>query len=182
MQKDNNFNRQHILLDTNILIASIKQSIGIKVFTDFLSENECTQIIIDAVSFELLGYSKDPSEYKILDNFLKPFIKIPSKNEDVNNAIWLSVLIKHKIPQIRKQISYTDFLIAAQLMKYKKRIILATTNWRDFPDIIFDRIKIMAIDTGKEVLTIAFIQFNQEKYKKIAEDFKKGLELLENKK
>lgn len=182
MEQRVKFDHQHILLDTNILIALVKERYGMNIFLNFLSQNQCTQIIIDAIYFEFLGYAKNPSNYKILDNWLKLFAILPSRIEDINNAVWLSILTRHKLPQVGRQISYTDFLIASQLMKYKDKLILATTNWKDFPEIIFDRIKLMAIDTGKEVLTIAFIQFNLEKYKKIAENFNKGLESIENKK
>lgn len=181
MEQKDNFNHQFILFDTNLLINLVKHRSGMQIFLDFLSINQCINLITDAINFEFLGYAKNPSEYKTLDDWLKSFEIIPSGIEDVKHAIWLSVLMRNKLPQIGRQISYIDFLIAAQLMKYKNKIILATINWRDFPEIMFDRIKIMAVDTGKDVLTIAFIQFNLEKYKKISEDFNKGLEAIENK-
>jgi predicted nucleic acid-binding protein len=171
MEHDDGLERKFVLLDTNILIALAKQGSTMKPFSDFLLAHNCVQITADAVRFELLGYAKNPQEYVDLNHWLKGFTVLPSLKEEVENATLISVMLRHKIPHLGKQISFTDFLLAAHLQKYGSKIVLATRDWHDFPTILFDRIKILTVDTEKDVLTITFIQFNEEKARDILADF-----------
>lgn len=97
-----------------------------------------------------------------------------TSKEILDNAQALAILYSHKNPNLSKQISFIDCLVAAQLMKYKNKLCLATIDNDDYPLFIFDRNKLITIDTEKEIINIGIYTFNEEKYKKCLDDFKKA--------
>lgn len=125
------------------------------------------------VYFEFLRNARIFDEYKQLKQFVDRYTKIYSTEEDIENAIRLSILYLNKNLSYKGQISYIDLLLAAQLVRRenKNKVILAICNFKDFPVCIFDRIKLQVIDLEDKVLTIAYIAFNEEKYKKCRDDF-----------
>jgi len=180
MDKQGILQDKYILFDTNILSKSTHKGWPLlKSLFDELQDCNCVLYTIDAVYFEFLSFAKNPKEYLRLKYWIENFpglIRNPTVQDDIKQAIYLSAFYSNKIhSQDRRQISYTDCLLAAQLVKFKDKVVLLTTDFRDFPNIIFDRIKVQAIDLGDEVMTIAFIQFNLDKYNKTESDFKKAV-------
>jgi hypothetical protein len=179
MQK---FKGEHILLDTNLLITLVKD-IGFGFFDDFLNELKnlnIKSVVEEATLFEFKRGSRKQSDVINKDNFLRlllgkdPMVLSPSK-EIMNNAEDLAILYSHKNPTLSKQISFIDCLVAAQLMKYKNnKLCLATIDNNDYPLFIFNRDKLITIDTGKEIINIGIYTFNEEKYRKCKHDFKKS--------
>jgi len=169
---DNKF----ILLDTNLLISLSKYKTRFtRSFLYPLTRKKCKFYIIDGVYFEFLRNTRTFDEYKQLKQFADRYSKIYSNEEDIENAIRLSILYLNKNPSCKSQVSYIDLLLAAQLIRRenKNKVILATCNLNDFPVCIFDRIKLQVVDLEDKVLTIAYIAFNEAKYKKCRDDFLK---------
>ena len=96
-----------------------------------------------------------------------------TSKEILDNAQELAVLYSNKDIKYARQISFVDCLVAAQLMKYKGNLFLATLDNSDYPLFIFDRLKILTIDIGKEILNIGIYAFNQSKYEMCEAGFAK---------
>ncbi|HBH46407.1 MAG: hypothetical protein A2445_05325 [Candidatus Jacksonbacteria bacterium RIFOXYC2_FULL_44_29] len=166
--KDELLKNKSILLDTNILIAYSKYTNHLDPFFSYLTKHDSIPYITDAISFEFLRYSCTGGEFKKLEGWLlaQDMPMIHSKPEDVETATKLSVMYANKRMADKKQVSFVDMLNAAQLIRYKDEIVLMTTDIHDYPLGIFDRIGVQAIDVVDQVLTVAFIRYNEQKYKK----------------
>jgi len=171
---------KHLLLDTNVLIYSLK-FIAEGCFNEFfnnLSKFNVKSVIDEYVRFEFLRSSRTKANLETKKNFLNSLLggktwQLPVTKEILDNANELALIYSNKNPDLSKRTSITDCMIAAQLMKYKNEIFLATTDNNDYPLFIFDRIEIITIDTMKDIINIGIYQFNQYNYNKCKADFNK---------
>src|SRR5690606_1587006 len=148
---------RHLLLDTNILIKS-KDYTADGYFDEFFSLLEglnVKSVIEEATRFEFLRGSRNKSQLQAKEDYLNILLGgskqrgmiLPLSNEILMNSKLLANIYSNKQASLSKQISITDCLIAAQLMKYGENLLLATLDNNDFPLFIFDRIHIQTIDT-----------------------------------
>lgn len=178
------FGSNHLLIDTNLLIKISRYS-NTTFFDSFLDELEKLQIrsvIEESTLFEFTRGSRTKSQLNAKNAFLEALLGgrhnkliLPGSNskEILNNAQELAVLYSHKNINLSKQISFTDCLVGAQLMKYKNGLCLATIDNNDYPLFIFNRNDLVTIDTEKEIINIGIYTFNEGKYKKCKENFEK---------
>lgn len=175
------FEGKHLLIDTNLLIAISKYS-RLRFFDDFLEELETLKIrsvIDEATLFEFIRGSKTQNHLNDKNKFLDFLLggerwSLPIPKEVFLGAQKLATIYSNKNQNLSKQISFTDCLVASQLMKYKNNMYLATIDNNDFPQFIFDRDKVVTIDTEKEIINIGIYSFNEEKYKTCEENFSKS--------
>lgn len=158
-------------LDTNILIHLLKAPQGMEPFLKYIKDNDGVLCTIDAVSFELLRYARTKTEKQALSEFIKNYFVINIREDDITAAIEISQLCFLKDSRNKKQISYIDSLLASQLLKYKDRVVLVTTDCRDFP--IFKRAKVEAYDLGTEVIAIAYVVFDRDEIVRCRANFEK---------
>lgn len=172
-------------MDTNLLIAISKYS-AFGFFDNFLKELEDLKIkavIEEATLFEFKRGSRKQAHLddknKFLDLLLgakenQMVLQSSTSKEILDNALKLAILYSNKNPNLAKQISFVDCLVGAQLVKYKSNLSLATVDNNDYPLFIFNREKLVTIDTKKEIINVGIYTFNEVKYEKCQEDFKKA--------
>ncbi len=175
---------RHLLLDTNLLIKS-KDYTGDGYFDEFfgmLENLNVKSVIEEATRFEFLRGSKSKAHLHAKEEYLNLLLGkakerqmiLPLSDDILKNARMLANIYSNKNGSLSRQISATDCLIAAQLMKYEQSLLLATLDNDDFPLFIFDRIGIHTIDAGKEILNIGIYKFNSGKFSKCKNDFEKA--------
>lgn len=172
---DEIFGNKHALLDVNILseMATSKRSDKFRPVFDFLKKVNASPYIIDATCFEFAGFSNNSVDYKYLIDWLNNFPIVPTRDEEIKLAILISSIYKCKNPSINKQqISYPDLLYAAQIIKYRGKAFLVTTNINDYPVFLFNIPKIISIeqDSGSVVI-VGFMTFNLHKWEETREHF-----------
>ena len=166
---------KHVLLDNNVLIKIFKKPDRTASLIDLLGNMNCRPFIIDAVKFEFLRPANSSSEKAEMESFLNDgFPVVCSAQADIDRATELSMFSKHKDKDFNQKASYVDCLLAAHAAKFEKTCILATTNIKDFSTELFDRMYFHVLDLGREVITIAFLAFNDDKYRQVSSDFGKS--------
>lgn len=165
-----------ILLDTNLIINSSK---NVESFRDFfleLDKHNIVPCIDDCINLEYLRTSNSPSSIKKKKDYLstllgKDMTTLPITNETLQDARKLSILCSSF--NNSKDMGFVDSMIAAQLKKYGDNIALATCNNKHFTTKLFNRVVIETVDSGDEVFTIGFYEFDKDKYSRLAKDFGK---------
>lgn len=177
IMNDNEFKGKYALLDVNILseIAKEKRAEKFRSVLEFLKNNGIDIFVLDATRFEFVGFAGNKIDYDFSDDWIKRFPIAPTTKDDVGLAILISSIYKCRHSDISpKQISYCDCLYASQIIKYKGRAFLITTDVHDYPISIFDISKIDIIDNNGRAIFAAFITFNKEKWENAKERFEKS--------
>ncbi len=178
MGEDFDFTQVVALLDTNIL-SSIskgkKRALKFAKVFDFMADNLMTPMTHWSTKFEFIGYSGNKYDYEKLTDFISPFVCLPQHKEsnEVEIATLLSSIYKNTNPNISpKQISFTDCLQAAQLLRYKNKLAVVTTDINDYPNNIFDMPHIIPIEEENGVtMFVGFKTFNQAKWEAVQKHF-----------
>jgi len=176
------YNHKAVLLDTSVLIEISKGRDKMRPFSSVLQEANLAPYIIDAIYFEFVGHACSLRERTDLESLVSAeYPVVPSRSDDVANAVKLSQLYSIADRGRYKNIGYVDCLIAAQLLRYKNHVLLATLNIDDFPVFIFDRVVVSAYDVGEKVVTIALIGYNDEKMNIALERYNRAVEVEKRK-
>lgn len=169
------FTEKFALLDVNILseMSKPKRAKKFRPVFDLLKKYNVEIFIIDATKFEFTAFSTNEKDFERLANWLAQFTIAPTTPKDIELAARLSSMYKCRNPNISsKQISYPDCLYGAQLIKYKQRAFIVTTNFNDYPLFLFDIEKSMIIeeDNGQGVV-VAFMFLNDKKLEDLQKSF-----------
>jgi predicted nucleic acid-binding protein len=174
MAEDDFFNGKFAILDTNILSEMTRSKRAerfLSVFK-FLKEKDVQPFLLDSTRFELIGFSTNKKDYDFLNEWIEQFPIVNARREDVDSAILLSSLYKCRDPSISpKQISYCDCLHATQLIKYKEKAFILTTDVHDYPLSLFDIKKIMVVDENSRAVFVGFITYNEGKWNELNKRF-----------
>jgi predicted nucleic acid-binding protein len=162
---------RHVLLDTNVLINYSKAKGGLTPFFELLGEHKCPVAINDAVYFEFIRVAKTKTELGQLQQIVKQFLVLPTSKANIESATEISMLCSAKENNHATRTSFVDNLLGAQLKKYGDKIILATSDFEDFPLHMYERMHVKAYDLGKNVITIGFIGFDQAKWEACLDTF-----------
>lgn len=163
--------RKHVLLDTCFLIKS-KEYSDTEFFDDLyalFANNLCTPVVNEFIRFEFLRGSKYSDQFIAKSDFLEQLspkgksVTLPITADIVSDSIPISNIYANKNIQ-NTQISLVDCYISSYLKKYSRDLILITLNHKDFPLVLHDRLGIYPIDTDKEIITLGFYTFNQDKF------------------
>jgi predicted nucleic acid-binding protein len=156
-----------VLFDTNVIINAFKYLDVFKELFDFLGDAEASPIYFPLIEFEFLRDAYDVTHKGKRKEFLREFtfstMPLPSSNEIEDSIKIANAYTARKI----NNPSFIDCCIAAYLKKYAKNLFLITSNHKDFPIFLFDRIFIYTLDTEKDIFTIGFYCFNPKKAKAI---------------
>lgn len=171
-----NFLRKYALLDTNILkemSQNTKRSESFRPVFEFLKEKEIEPFILDATRFEFVGYSSNKKDFDILSSYIGTFWTLSTTRDDIDLATKLSAMFKCKNASISpKQISLVDCLHATQILKYKSRAFVVTTDINDYPSFLFDTQKYFPIEeNGGNTTFVAFKTFNEKKWAALEKNF-----------
>lgn len=163
--------RKHILVDTNFLIDASKNQECFSFIINSLKKNECALVTIDGVYHEFICGRKSLEDYKKMINFYERIIdsEIPFEKSIKENANTLTkVLLKRSA-----QISYTDILLLATLMKYHSNMYLLSKDKSDIPVFLFPIKAIIPIDSGETNYFYSIYSFDQTNYEKKLEQLLK---------
>lgn len=170
-------NNKWVLFDADIIIKAYKYSKETE-FVSFLHLLKNSGIIAVStyhVFYEVISSSSSLQESTAQKDFFNDIIETPLPYDVsiMNTAINISNIYHNK--NIRScKASMSDCILSSYLKKYGENLTLITSNLSDFPLEIHDRIGIYTIDVGSQVITMGFIRFNQNKYKKCLLDFAKS--------
>ena len=166
-------NGRQILLDTAVLVYWSKYPLFFTPMVKELQKNKASAVISQAVLFEFLRGAKSKKEYGELNDFLNNILgknvrasRLNLGKEIFDRASAISLLYNWKLRNNKS--SLVDCVLAAELRNHnfeKEKLFLATSNHKDFPSLIFDRIGIESVDVKEEIITVGFYSFNKLKYK-----------------
>jgi predicted nucleic acid-binding protein len=166
--------RRGALLDTNIL-GSLAKSQKAEIFRpvfEFLKGNDCDIFQVDVTIFEMLGFNKSLENFEKVQSFLAPFTIHNTRREDIEGAARMTSIYKVLDNDLNpKQISFADSMYAWQLIKYKDRAMVVTTDIHDYPISLFDIKKIQVINDENRATIVGYITYNAEKWTKGEEIF-----------
>lgn len=90
---------------------------------------------------------------------------MPTK-EDLYLANQIYLALKNKDPNLARRASMEDRLLGAVLARYGDALLLATTNYKDFPTFLYDREYVFGFENRDgNIQNICMIKFNQAKFK-----------------
>ena len=153
-----------------------KRSESFRPIFEFLKVNNVEPFIIEAARFELAGYSTNKIDFESTKDYLEQFTCLPIRREDIDTAMELSSMYKCKNPSISaKQISFADCLHAAQLIRYKEKAFIVTTDINDYPAFLFDMYEHVAIEElDGRISFVGLKTFNSQKWSGLQKTFAKS--------
>ena len=173
---------KHLLLDTNILINYTIHPREMEEVRLRLEEHEAIPILDELVRFEYIRGAASPQEIESLKKFLITLFgltpetvdtpQFPVTQEIINFATDIANVYACKLKKLN--VPAIDCFLAAQMRKYRSRLLLVTSDHKDFPPLLFDRIGIETIDTGADIINICFYKFNTAKYDRAWAEFQKA--------
>lgn len=143
---------------------------------DFLKKNDNELYILSATKFEFLGYSTNKKDFDKLADWLGDLTTLSIRKQDIEEATKLSSMYKCKNPSINpKQISFVDCLHATQLLHFKDKVFLVTTDNNDYPSFLFDMPKHIAIEENNgNTIFVGFKTFNGDKFNDLTKTYTKS--------
>jgi len=165
---------KHILIDTCFLIKSYENAPFFKGLFSIFKNLNCVPVIHQLIEAEFVRGSKTNQFYQTKKQHLAIFdgFMLPVAKEIIDNSIAISMIYANK-GYLNTQISIVDCVNAGILQKYLNNLFLITLDIQDYPLILFDRLKIIPIDAGRDVFTCGIYKFNNIKFNQCLIDFKK---------
>jgi len=156
--------QKHILIDTNFLIDVNRNKNIFSNLIESLKNNNCTLVTINGVYHEFIKGRKSLEDYITMFDYYQKIIDYelpfdPSVKENADTLI--KVLLKRS-----SQISYTDILLLATLMKYHQNMYLLSKDKSDIPLFLFPVIATIPINSGETNYFYSIYSFNQINYEK----------------
>ena len=179
-QKHRKISRSYLLLDSNIVSYIFTSPEHFEEFQNLFPSQYF--LIHPYIAFEFVRDAFIPEIYKrkieFVDNsdYFIPLLDHPSAHKkDVENALVLSRIYAHKLKSEGRSNfpPLVDLLIAGRLMLYDN-CYLITSDFRDFPIFIFNRVNLITFEDPKDNrFQFQILEFSKEKYKKCMEDLRK---------
>lgn len=163
--------KKTLLIDNDVLSVFAKNA-SKHPLPKLIQEAGATAVINDAIRFEFLAFSRNQNETDELLKYLENFTSLSIQKDDIDNAIFLSQVYTLSQKESVK-CSFVDCLNAAHALRYGGNLLLVTSNYRDYPTIVFDRLTVQAYDLDKEVVTIAVLKLNEDKYRAARDRYSK---------
>ena len=173
---------KYLLLDTNILIDSVKYTDDFTEFFQVISSKKVVSVLDSIVKFEFFRGARNRKEYSgyraFLDELLKKPEMMPLPNEeDYLNAQRIAAI---SLRSNNKDIKFPDCLIGAMLIRYSHpmpRLFLATQNHRDFTPTLFtlEKSVVIRLDSGN-IKTVGIYSFNLKRFNEMCEDLPEELQ------
>lgn len=159
---------KHILLDNNVITRASDHPRAFRPFLKLLNESECKPIIIPLIKFEYLrgAHSVEHKERReALLEILNPYT-LPQSYTDEKIDLAIKIANCYAQRDLRTP-NVVDCALAAQLLQFKDKVFLATTNHKDFPTFLFNRIGVFTVDTEKDVIPIGIYSYDESKSKSL---------------
>lgn len=136
---------KHVLLDTSIFIDAFSHGKEFGMFFNSLKDpqNGITLVTLDNVLIKFLKGSSTEAKLNEKKVYVESIIDTYLPNTKDLIDLTMGLLKEYKIES--KDLSITDLLLGAALVKYKENICLLTKDISDFPTRIFDRISYITL-------------------------------------
>lgn len=159
--------KKFVLLDTNILIGASTNYSAYQPLFELLEETECAPAHFSFIEFEFVRGAYESENMKKRRMFFQQIQSFPMgvpADEIITSAIAIANVYAGKN---HNTASFIDCCVAAFLKRHSASLFLLTEDHKDFPLFLFDRIHVMPIDTGKDIHTPAFYEYNDDKASKL---------------
>lgn len=163
-----NLKSRFLILDTNVFIDASKPE-GRAAFADFftrLHSGGCLVVTITAVAIEFLKGARNFTEMRQLKDYLETVcngVLILHEERDAANQSFIEPELVLSYGERARLVSYTDYLLAKALKKYKTAALL-TSNHKDFPTSVFDREEMVILHKEADVTSYGVYRFSEKKY------------------
>lgn len=153
-----------MFLDTNVFSIAPRSKDFAEFIVELKNEAECAYATIPSVVFEVTNGSSTLDIYNERSTYINSTVDNVLATDFIDKVPDFCVLMA-KINASNK--SYTDFLLAACLYKYKHiKAYLMTTDLKALPSF-FDRVSIITIEQNSgDVINFGLYSFNETKYVK----------------
>ncbi len=167
--------RGFVLLDTNVLIDTVKYPAEFSTLHNELARLKVISVTESTIRFEFLRGLRNVADGEALLSELcgaHHLVLNPDK-DTFDKALKISQIY---VRNDNKQVKIADIMIAAQIAKYAKvagdvtELLLATQNHKDFPPVLFDRVDevLITLQDGS-VKIIGFYRFKLDRFKQLQE-------------
>lgn len=162
---------KYLLLDTNILIDSVKFPEEFTSFYKKIEQVRATPVLDYVTHLEFIRGAKSKTEKKIFDTFIdKAFhtdlIELPIEKKIFSIAEKICLIITR---MSNNQIDLGDALISAQICNGKSdKLFLVTANHQDFPVCLFNCLytENIVLSNGR-LKTVCIYKFRLDEYNKL---------------
>jgi predicted nucleic acid-binding protein len=129
-----------VVFDTNILIEAYKHFDAFAVLLNFFKRCNCKVLYFPLIQFEFTRDAFIAEHHRSRQRFLEKLggTSMPFNDELVREALSIANVYAHQ--KIASKPSLVDCCIAALMKHYADKVFLVTTNHKDFPLLLFDRI------------------------------------------
>lgn len=161
-----------LVIDTCIIVDTTKDSDFFSFMRKLKENYNASLISIPAVKQEVLGVADSKKEYKALEKSIEALkiIFLPSAVESKFELEGENFSIAMRRSRDTNRPSFVDKLLFSIPYLYRKsaeKIFIMTSNHKDIPLDIFNRVGFIARDNGKDFSQVGLYQFDQEKFDKI---------------
>lgn len=163
-----------LVIDTCVIVDTTKSPEFLALMRRMKGEYNAALVSIPAVKQEVLSVADNKKEYETLKESIKALdvVFLPSAVEDKFEREGMKFSIAMRRSRYVKDPSFVDKLLLAIPYLYREsveKIFVVTSNHKDVPLDIFDRVGFIARDNGKEFSQVGIYKFNQEKFSKITQ-------------
>ncbi len=158
-----------LLLDTCVL-GKIRHNVKHPKIQDLLQDFDTTNCPLYLSDFIRIEFLRDSNSYKeaysrkqVLEELCED-LSFPIKDSVFKEAVTLSCIYARKKIE---RIDFVDLITSALLKNFTSEtngLVLVTTNHKDFPLAVHDRIGVVALDVEKEVISLGFYRVNPAKW------------------
>lgn len=162
---------KHVIIDTCFLIFA-QRYVSENYFDDILNElkeNECVPVVNELIKQEFVRLAVSHAHSQARVQFVEQFVALPIDSDIWNDAILISQVSRFCS---KPGLSICDAVIMSQLKKWEKKIVLLTADLNDFQMPYIIRFNTKAIDVRKDVVTLAYHQFNNAQFQFYVNKFK----------
>jgi len=131
------------------------------IFKKILSDNNVALVANSAIRLEVLKNSKSEAAYKKKKNFYASLVRaeLPIDANTLKEAHSMAFAYDSLAPGA----SFSDLVLAGTIKRYPNTFLL-TSNHKDFPVEVLDRVSGFTIEVGREIRALAIYSYNQDKF------------------
>jgi len=177
----NTLKGQYLLLDNDFLAVMFSDEKDYSYLVKLLASS---YMVVDQLTvFEFLRDIYVPEQRQVREKFIandQLFLPTP-KHSDIfskiqDNALILSKIYAHHRNKHGASPSLVDLFLAARVMLTRGKYLIITGNKRDYPNILFDTVEILTLESADGSLQpFAVLKFNLKNFNELMG----GLEALE---
>lgn len=160
---------RHVFIDSTALIHAAYSEEFLELLTDIV-EHGCLLLTIPSVVYEYSRSADTPEKFKQRLEFIKALnISILNRVEEevVKHSVFL---IAYNRTFNRRNVgpSYTDSLLCAMAYRFKHmNPLILSSNHRDIPLSIFNRVGLITVDVSGNLENEALYEFSEDKFTKL---------------